>query len=154
VNNRLEIYDKETGLKTIQKIVFKLGLYPFLYFLPNGHIFVHSERTTRIYDVQNNSWIKNKSTNSLLEIQTNYEYSRTNPVQGTSVILPFKKNSSDAKVMLIVGGGKSDNPEIDTPATETCEIIEFNSDRWSESDIPAWRYTTNMNFKRVMPDAV
>ena len=154
VNNRLEIYSKETGLKTIQKIPFRLGLYPFLYMLPNGHVFVHSERTTRIYDVNNRSWIKFKSTNKLFEIHTNYEYSRTNPVQGASVILPFKKYSTEAKIMLIGGGGKSDDPKIDTPATETCEIIEFKGDKESESDIPAWRYTTNMNFKRVMPDAV
>lgn len=154
VNNRLEIFSKEIGLKTIQKIQFRLGLYPFLYLLPNGHVFVHSERTTRIYDVNNRSWIKDKSTNNLLEIQTNYKYSRTNPVQGTSVILPFKKYSSEAKIMLIGGGGKSDDPEIDTDATETCEIIEFKSDKDYESNTPAWRNTTSMNFRRVMPDAV
>jgi hypothetical protein len=155
VNNRLEIYNKETGLKRIQKIPFRLGLYPFLYLLPSGQVFVHSERTTRFYDVKNNLWIKSKSTNKILEIQTNYEYPRTNPVQGTSVILPFNHNSTEAKIMLIGGGGKSDDPDSDTPATETCEIIKIPEDQDLESESqPQWQYTTKMNFTRVMPDAV
>jgi hypothetical protein len=122
--------------------------------LPDGHIFVHSERTTRVYDVKNNLWIKSKSTNKILEIQTNYEYSRTNPVQGTSVILPFNHSSLEAKIMLIGGGGKSDDPDIDTRATDTCEIIKIHANQDLKSDIPQWQYTAKMNFTRVMPDAV
>lgn len=154
VNNRLEIYKKKIGLKKIQKIPFRLGLYPFLYLLPNGHIFVHSERTTRFYDVKNNLWVKSKSTNKILEIQTNYEYSRTNPVQGTSVILPFSHSSLEAKIMLIGGGGESDDPDIDTRATDTCEIIKIHTNKDLKSDLPHWQYTTKMNFTRVMPDAI
>jgi len=156
VNNRLEIYSKKDGLKKLQKIPFGLGLYPFLYLLPNGHVFVHSEKTTRIYDVKNNSWIKSSqsSNKKLLEINTNYNYSRINPVQGTSVILPFNKNSTDATIMLIGGGGESNDPDQNTPATETCEIITFQENINYQKSNPVWKYTKNMNFRRVMPDAV
>ena len=155
VNNRLEIYNKEIGLQKIQKIPFGLGLYPFLYLLPNGQVFVHSDRTSRIYDIKNNMWIKSESTNKILEIQTNYEYSRTNPVQGTSIILPFNNNNfTEAKIMLIGGGGESDDPDIDTPATDTCEIITIRNNQDLKSEPPRWQYTTKMNFRRVMPDGV
>jgi hypothetical protein len=46
VNNKLKIYNKETGLKKVQKMPFRLGLYSILYLLPSGHVYVHSERTT------------------------------------------------------------------------------------------------------------
>ena len=91
VNKRLEIYDTENKLKKLQNLPFKIGLYPFMFILPNNKVFVHSERITRIYDIRTNKWEKSSSnSNNLLEIETNYGYSRTNPVQGTSAILPFK----------------------------------------------------------------
>ena len=160
VNNRLQVYYNDKGLRTLQKIPFIIDLYPFMHILPNNRIFVHSERTTRIYNHINNEWEKRPNSSSkMLEINTNYEYSRTNPVQGTSVLLPLNQYDNppyNVRIMLIGGGGESENPEIDTPATETCEIIDFSNGAVAAAAAaePTWKYTTSMNFKRVMPNAI
>ena len=153
VNNRLQTYYPDKEIRTLQKIPFVIGLYPFMHILPNNRVFVHSERTTRIYDHINNEWEKRPNSSQILEINTNYEYSRTNPVQGTSVILPLNPYDNPpykTRIMLIGGGGESENPEIDTPATETCEIIDVSNNGAELT----WNYTTSMNFKRVMPNAI
>ena len=81
VNKRLEIYDTQNKLKKLQNLPFKIGLYPFMFILPKHKVFVHSERITRIYDIMTNKWEKSSSnSNNFLEIETNYAYSRTNPV--------------------------------------------------------------------------
>jgi Domain of unknown function (DUF1929)/Glyoxal oxidase N-terminus len=153
VNRNLQFYNHISGtLSTLQKIPFKIGLYPFMHLLPSGAVFIHSGTTTRLYNPANNNWIKKKPGSSLLlEKETNYRYSRINPVQGSSVLLPLLLESSPkyrARVMLIGGGGESEDPHGDTPATDTCEIIDFG-----ESD-PEWKNTSKMNFRRVMLDAV
>jgi len=151
VNRKLELFDQKTGLRTLQRIPFRINVYPFMHVLPNNRIFVHSERTTRIYNHQTNRWDSNHDDKNILEIKTQYEYPRTNPVQGTSVLLPFRlsKNEKYATIMIIGGGGEDEDPRIDTPATATCEIITFN-----DEDDAVWNKTTSMNFRRVMPDAI
>ena len=152
VNRKLELFDPNTGLVKLQKIPFRIGLYPFMHVLPNNRIFVHSERTTRIYNHLTNLWEKDHDGKNILEIRTQFHYSRTNPVQGTSVLLPFRlsRNKEYACVMIIGGGGEEEDPKMNTPATATCEIIDFNDDE----DEAVWNKTTSMNFRRVMPDAI
>ncbi|MGI0033830.1 MAG: galactose oxidase-like domain-containing protein [Nitrososphaeraceae archaeon] len=151
VNRKLELFDPNTGLLTLQRIPFRIGLYPFMHALPNNRIFVHSERTTRIYNHLTNCWVSNHDDKNILEIRTQYEYSRTNPVQGTSVLLPIRlsRNKEYASVMIIGGGGEEEDPKMNTPATATCEIIVFDDD-----DEAVWNKTASMNFRRVMPDAI
>lgn len=149
VNRNLQLYDRKNGLKLLQKIPFSIGLYPFMHLLPNQRIFVHSEQITRVYNYHANKWETSPQTGKIMAIRTQYQYSRTNPVQGTSVILPFKQNEEKyARIMIIGGGGDSEDPKMDTPATNSCEILDF-----SQPEL-VWRYTTKMNFRRVMPDAI
>lgn len=85
-----------------------------------------------------------------MEIKTNYKYSRTNPGQGTSVLLPMTPYSDPpyhAKVLLI-GGAGSNSPGIDAPATNTVEKIDFN-----ERNL-RWQQISSMSHRRVMPDSV
>ncbi len=64
---------------------------------------------------------------NLIEIKTNYKYSKTNPGQGNSVLLPltpYSNPSYHAKILLI-GGAGSNNPNINTYATNTVEILDL-----------------------------
>jgi hypothetical protein len=98
--------------------------------------FVHSGTTSRLYNPITKTWDtatgseengSTKTQHPLAEFKTQYEYSRTNPGQGTSLLLPLFPTTSPtyrARIM-IIGGAGSDNPVIHTPATETVEIIDF-----------------------------
>jgi hypothetical protein len=151
VNNTLQIFNpKNNLLQSPQSLPFRIDLYPFVHLLPSGKIFVHSENISRIYDSRNNTWEKNPKTGKLNEYKTQYAFSRTNPGQGTCVLLPLLPDSNPPykpRIMLI-GGAGSNNPNKDTNATETAEIIDFSE------TMPEWRYTKPMNHPRVMPDSV
>ena len=151
VNNTLQIFDAKTNvLSAAEQVPFKIELYPFLHVLPSGKIFVHSETTSRLYIPSSKSWDKVPGSADFTEYETEHKYSRTNPGQGTSILLPLLPTSNPpyrARVLL-VGGAGSDSPKIDTPATNTAEIIDF-----SEAN-PKWRYTLPMRHPRVMPDGI
>lgn len=150
INNTLQAFaNYDNSLSKPAELPFKVDLYPFMHLLPNGKIFVHSNNTTRFYNSLTNVWERNEN-NSLVEIKTNYEYSRTNPGQGTSVLLPMTPYSDPpyhARILLI-GGAGSNNPAIDTPATNTVEKIDFN-----EKNL-RWQKISSMNHRRVMPDSI
>ena len=120
-------------------------MYPFVYVLPNGRVFVHSRYTTRFFDYDpqtgKGSWSD--------PILANYKSSRTYGYQGTSVLLPLKPGKggyyTPARVAIFGGAGK--NPTIDTPAASTTELLT------ADSQDPAWAYGPNLQ-RRVMPDAV
>ncbi|HYF98489.1 MAG TPA: galactose oxidase-like domain-containing protein [Candidatus Saccharimonadales bacterium] len=150
VNNTLQSFaNYDNSLSTPRELPFKVDLYPFMHLLPDGKIFVHSNNTTRLYDSLTNTWIRNEN-NNLTEIKTNYKYSRTNPGQGTSVLLPLTPYSNppyNPKILLI-GGAGSNNPGINTPATNTVEKMDFK-----EANL-RWQQISSMNHRRVMPDSV
>lgn len=150
INNTLQVFtnDNSSISKPIE-LPFKVDLYPFMHLLPDGNIFIHSNNITRLYNSLTNTWESNGS-NSPLEIRTNYKFSRTNPGQGTSVLLPLTPYSDPpyhTKVLLIGGAGSND-PTIDTPATNTVEKIDF-----SEKSL-RWQEVSSMHHRRVMPDSV
>lgn len=162
VNNTLQIFDPGTGsLGSPERIPFNIELYPLMHLLPSGKVFVHSERTTRLYDPKTSSWdtVGDKG-QDLLEYETRYEYSRTNPGQGTSVLLPLlpssspssssanKDSSSYRSRVMLIGGAGSNSPNIRTDATATAEIIDLDAEE------PRWEYTKPMKHPRVMPDSV
>jgi hypothetical protein len=133
-----------------------------MHLLPSGRVFVHSGTRSRLYNPRTNTWDaatgseeneENDSTKQqhpLAEYKTQYEYSRTNPGQGTCLLLPLLPTTSPpyrARIM-IIGGAGSDNPVINTPATEKVEIIDFGELN------PRWKFTQSMNNQRVIPDAV
>lgn len=155
VNNTLQIFDlKTSSLQPPQPLPFEIDLYPFMHLLPSGKVFVHSGTVSRLYNPRSSTWDAlpgNETTKKpLAEYRTQYEYSRTNPGQGTCILLPLLPTSIPpyrARVILI-GGAGSDNPVINTPATEKAEIIDFTEPH------PKWRYTQSMNNQRVMPDGI
>lgn len=122
-----------------------IDLYPFVYLLTSNKLFVHSRNTTRFYDLPSQTW-------DSAQLKTQHLFSRTYPVEGTSVLLPLWPSSSPPyrPRVLIIGGGGADPESVTstTPATKTCEILDLGD------AAPAWRFTQPMQFARVMPDAV
>ena len=150
INNTLQIFsNKDKSITKPMDLPFKVDLYPFMHLLPDGKIFVHSNNTTRFYNSLTNAWERNGK-NSLVEIKTNYKFSRTNPGQGTSVLLPMTPYSDPPYHVriLLVGGAGSNRPAIDTMATNTAEIMDFG-----EKNL-RWQEVNSMNHRRVMPDSV
>jgi hypothetical protein len=152
VNNTLQIFDpKNCSLQPPQELPFEIDLYPFMHLLPSGKVFVHSGTISRLYNLSTNTWVEStEKQQQLAEYKTQYEYSRTNPGQGTCLMLPLLPATNPpyrARIM-IIGGAGSDNPVIYTPATEKAEIIDFGELN------PRWKFTQSMNNQRVMPDAI
>lgn len=132
-------------------------MYPFVYQLPQGGVFVHSERTSRIFYPINhptdNYWEPNFTPN------TQYAYNRNYPGSGSSVMLPLSPSSTPAlnyaaRIMVFGGSGNvslSGKPEGDNyvPATNTVEMLDFG-----KSATPSWEYKTSMKHARVLNNAV
>ena len=124
-----------TGFPTID-------MYPFVFVLPSGQLFVHSRDTTRTYDTASDTWGS--------EIRAVYPYSRTYPGEGSAVLLTLSAAGGYGAKILAIGGGGADPDQLteDTPATNTAEIIDMSVQQ------PAWRSTAPMNSAAVLVDAV
>lgn len=75
---------------------------------------------------------------------------RTYGAEGSAVLLPLRPGANPpyrARVMVIGGGGAAPI-NINTPATNTCEILDLGA------PVPAWTLAAPMKHPRVMPDAV
>lgn len=117
-----------------------IDLYPFVFLLPDGRLFVHARHVTRLYDLDNNSWGP--------EVAAVWPVSRTYPGQGSAVLLALEPPDYQARVLVMGGAGV--NPEVitqTTPAVATAEILDL-----SGTD-PAWRETQPMTHARVLADA-
>jgi hypothetical protein len=153
-------------------------LYPFVLTLPSGKIFVHSRRTTHLFDPATFGWeriapkMKPLANGEEVPGDTVHQYSRTGPGPGTCVLLPLEPRldgepgavSYPAGQILILGGGglegegepKSgyDGKDAEklnsyTPATPTAEILDLGVSE------PRWEETLEpMHFGRVMPDSI
>ena len=118
-----------------------IDLYPFVFVLPSGKLFVHARHVTRFYDPTSATWDAH-------EALSTFALSRTYPVQGSAVLLPLQPPDYEARVMLMGGGGANpEDVEVGTPATATAEIMGF------EADLPGWRQVQSMAAARVMLDA-
>ncbi len=162
VNNTVQIFDPASGVMGAEQSIpvpFSsvdwfppVDLYPFCYVLPSGKVMVHSRRTTRFYDPAlppTRAW-------DATELHANYQWTRSYPGGGTSVLLPLLPTTSPpyrARV-LIAGGGGADTKgpkmlDVSTPATATAEILDLSASTL------AWRTLASpMLFPRVMPDSV
>ncbi len=119
-----------------------IDLYPFVFVLPSGRLFVHSRNVTRFYDPDTDMWDADQPV-------TSFPISRTYPVEGTAVLLPLHPPDYVARILIAGGGGA--NPETVTtftPATATVEIMGI------EGEHPGWVQAASMAHARVMPDAV
>lgn len=159
LNNSYEIFDpaNETGKRERIDLWKTLGekfcddfndidMYPFVYVLPNKRVFVHSRYTTRFFDYPKtgkDAWSG--------RIVANFKSPRTYRYQGTAVLLPMEANASNeypsAKVLLL-GGAGSVHAGIDTPASDSVEVME------TSAPTPAWTSLSKLPVARVMPEAV
>lgn len=120
--------------------------YPFMHVLPSGKLFMHAGTRSRFLDL---ATLQHDAT-ALEAAARPGRNGRTYGMQGTSVLLPLRPDTSPpyrARIMLIGGGGA---PPIDmrTDATKSCEILDMGA------AAPAWTLAPPMANPRVMPDAV
>jgi len=107
---------------------FPLGNYPRMHLMPNGRVLVSGwQQRTASFNPARNTW---------RHLRDSRHGTRW---QGTSVLLP------GARRVLIVGGG-DDGPSHDP--TRTAELLNL------QRDVPAWRYTGSLHYKRLMHNLV
>ena len=159
LNNSYEIFDPKNETDPRRRIDLwdeigdkfcddydHIDMYPFVFVLPNEKVFVHSRYTTRFFHYQ-------KSGKGLWgpRIDGNLKSPRTYGYQGTAVLLPLKSNELNEyplPTVAIFGGSSAKNAGIDTPATDTVEMMV------ADAPSPIWLRTGNLRTPRVMPDAV
>jgi hypothetical protein len=148
-NCTFQVYDPERGMQPPRPLPLlreEGAMYPFTFVLPSGQALIHAGRKTCFLDLDTF-----ELDGRVLEAaERDRRNSRTYDVQGTAVLLPLRPDDDPpyrARVMLLGGGGA---PEVtaNTPATDTCEILDLG-----EAE-PAWRMAAPMAHRRVMPDAV
>ncbi len=179
VNKSYEIFDGKTKGPSIpipelfddcEDSLGLYGLYPFVYVLPDGRLFIHGNTRTYFLDVATN-------TVEALPTRTQLKTSRTYPSEGSTVLLPLRpEDNYQAKVMILGGGvscsfvpskstncgqgqpiDPSGNPiqtscqgdfRDDWPSTNQCEVL--NTSALDQG----WQVVAPMTNPRVMPDAV
>lgn len=160
VNDTWQIYKPGSGIATVtaqNDIVSpfstasgefaNIGLYPFVYLLPSGKLFVHSRSTTRLLTNANDPALATWSA----PIQTKTGVPRTYPRQGSSVLLPLVPDSSGnygAGKVLLIGGSGSMWPKTTDAATNTVEMLDLGVSPL------AWTFRAPMTYPRVLQDAV
>ena len=89
INQTYEIFDPSTdSLTTPKPFLKKIKAYPFLYVLPGGTLFVHSEYTTRLINLTDFVPYSEK-------FETKHKGTRTYPVMGCCTILPITQSDTD-----------------------------------------------------------
>jgi hypothetical protein len=112
------------------------SLYPRMHLMPSGMVFMCGQG--------NNLYLWNPSTGVYTPAgSTILPHYRT---YGTSYLLPLQNTTSEKGTVLICGG----NPDSNIPATNTSEILDFNS---STNSLPVIKSTGSLNIGRayVMP---
>lgn len=150
-NTTFEIYDPATGIVTPEADIPDDGFaafssYPFVIVLPGNRALVHFGTRTRFLDLATRQF-----TSAVLEATERPDKNgRTYGIEGSAVLLPLLPSSSPPyrpRVMVIGGGGPAPVTQ-QTPATDTCEILDLGA-----TD-PQWTLVAPMKRRRVMPDAV
>lgn len=179
VNKSYEIFDGSTKGPSIpipelfddcEESLGLYGLFPFVYVLPDGRLFIHGNTRTYLLDVATNSV-------EALPMRTQLKTSRTYPSEGSTVLLPLRPEDNYQAKVMILGGGVScsfvpsqntncgqgqpidpaGNPiqtnclgdfRDDWPSTDQCEVI--NTSALDQG----WKGVAPMANPRIMPDAV
>lgn len=117
INTDYEIFDPLTNkLSSPAKFGFdKIQMYPFLQVLPGNRLFVHSEKTTKFWDITKKEFLPTE-----FEIPTGG--TRTYPGMGSCILLPLWHDSNTAKILLI-GGSTSMSPGKNDDATTIPEML-------------------------------
>lgn len=148
-NCTFQVYDPDEGMQPplpLPLLCREGAMFPFTFVLPTGKALIHAGRQTCFLDLDTFEL----DGRVLDAAEREGRNSRTYDVQGTAVLLPLRPDDDPpyrARVMLLGGGGA---PEVtaNTPATNTCEILDLGEPE------PAWRLAAPMARRRVMPDAV
>ena len=132
MNTDYEIFDPITNkLSTPKKFGFdEIKMYPFLQVLPSNTLFVHSEYTTKFWNITKKEFIPNA------KFLTNSHGTRTYPGMGSCVLLPLELDSDTAKI-LVVGGSMLTSPGKHTDATNLVE--SFTVDLKNPANSPGWK---------------
>ncbi|KAK4373225.1 hypothetical protein RND71_008609 [Anisodus tanguticus] len=120
------------------------NLYPFLYVLPDGNLYIFANRRSIILDYVNNKVVK--------EFPVIPGEKRSYPATGSSVMLPLRLNSpKNLTVEVMICGGAWGGAYIEAmegvfwPASSTCGRMRITDPdpKWVMEDMP---------LGRVMPD--
>ncbi|KAG8383119.1 hypothetical protein BUALT_Bualt05G0151600 [Buddleja alternifolia] len=121
------------------------NLYPFLYLLPDGNLFVFANKRSIILDYVNDKIIK--------ELPVIPSEKRTYPATGSSIMLPLRlTNGGGAVVEVMVCGGAKGGAYVKAvkgshvAASRSCgRILVFDPDpKWVMEDMPMGRVMSDM----------
>ncbi len=121
MNTDYEVFDPATN-KLSEPADFgfdKIKMYPFLQVLPGNRLFVHSEKTARVWDIKKKRFLEG------VEFTTKTGGTRTYPGMGSCVLLPLNHDDDHAKILL-VGGSMAMKPGNDDDANTIPEILAVN----------------------------
>lgn len=113
------------------------NLYPFVFTLPDGNLFIFANKKSIIYDYKNQKVIK-----ELPKIPGN---PRSYPLTGGAIMLPLDPKNNYNVEILICGG--SERMKNNAAADDTCGRINLG-----DQD-PQWKMETFVH-KRLMPDGL
>ncbi|KAI9248394.1 glyoxal oxidase N-terminus-domain-containing protein [Sporodiniella umbellata] len=113
------------------------NLYPFLFLLPDGNLFIFASRDSIIYDYRQKKVIK-----TLPRLPGAY---RSYPLTAGAVMLPLDPEKDYQVEILICGGGE--RVRRDSPTDATCGRINLSAPS------PQWEMDTFVH-RRVMPDGL
>ncbi len=146
-NATYQVFDPSQGMlppKPLPLLREEGGMYPFTFVLPSRKLLIHAGRKTCFLDLKSFAF-----EDTVLEAaEREGRNSRTYDLQGTAVLLPLRPEEDYRARVMLLGGGGAPPVTADTPATDTCEILDLG-----EAE-PAWRLGAPMARRRVMPDAV
>lgn len=114
------------------------NLYPFVFVLPDGNLFIFASTESIIYDYKRHKVVK--------KLPTMPGVPRSYPLTGGAVMLPLRPEN-DYNVEILICGGSTAPPRSTGSADDTCGKINLG-----DKD-PQWEMDTFIH-KRVMPDGV
>jgi hypothetical protein len=122
-----------------------IDLYPLVYVLPDGKLFVHAGITSRLFDPVRQRFDTRAMT------MTN-GVSRSYPGYASGVLMPLRHDTTPPykPEVVVFGGGGKDGGQLnaETPASAVVERIDLSASE------PRWARSTSLARGRVMPDAV
>ncbi|OAD01860.1 copper radical oxidase [Mucor lusitanicus CBS 277.49] len=113
------------------------NLYPFVFTLPDGNLFIFANKKSIIYDYNNQKVVK-----ELPKIPGN---PRSYPLTGGAIMLPLDPKNNYNVEILICGG--SERMKNNAAADDTCGRINLGDED------PQWKMETFVH-KRLMPDGL
>lgn len=116
-------------------------MYPFVHLLPDGNLFILSDRSSQVVDLEPNDNIR--VVRDLPELQGLH---RVYPNTGGSVLLSLTAANAYHAQIMICGGGEENMPSSRTD--DTCAIIGPSDQR------PKWTTTKMLGGPRTMVEAI